>query len=121
MENIGDVWTWTAIDADSKLIVSWLVADRSPPAARDFMHDVAARLKKRVQLTTDGCRPYLEAVYGAFDLDIDYSMLVKLYGSTGQSEKNIAPPSLAAKKNLDIRRAKRKTYIYQLRRKTKFN
>jgi IS1 family transposase len=86
----GDVWTWTAIDADSKLIVSWNVADRSPDAAKEFMQDVAKRLKNRVQLTTDGYKPYLEAVYGAFDLDIDYSMLVKIYGGsegTGQSER----------------------------------
>lgn len=108
MENIGDVWTWTAIDADSKLIVSWLVADRSPQAARDFMHDVAARLKKRVQLTTDGCRPYLEAVYGAFDLDIDYSMLVKLYGSTGQSEKKYSPAKFSGKKKLGYQASQKK-------------
>ena len=86
----GDVWTWTAIDADSKLIVGWNVSDRSPEAAKEFMQDIAGRLANRVQLTTDGYKPYLEAVYSAFDLDIDYSMLVKIYGGaegTGQSER----------------------------------
>lgn len=91
MEDVaGDVWTWTAIDADSKLIVDWHVADRSPEAAKDFMMDVASRLKNRVQLTTDGYKPYLEAVYNAFDIDIDYSMLVKIYGGadgTSPSER----------------------------------
>lgn len=91
-EGAGDVWTWTAIDADSKLIVSWLVADRTPQSANDFMHDVAGRLKNRVQLTTDGYKPYLNAVYGAFDLDIDYATLVKLYGNEGgQSESKYSP------------------------------
>jgi IS1 family transposase len=101
MENVGDVWTWTAIDADSKLIVSWLVADRSPMAAKEFMLDVASRLKNRVQLTTDGYKPYLEAVYGAFELDIDYAMLVKIYGGTdgtGQSEKKYSPAKFSGSK-----------------------
>lgn len=101
MKNVGDVWTWTAIDADTKLIVSWNVADRSPQAAKEFMVDVAARLANRVQLTTDGYKPYLEAVYGAFDLDIDYSMLVKLYGgSDGQnlSEKKYSPAKFSGSK-----------------------
>jgi transposase-like protein len=80
MEDVGDVWTWVGIDADSKLVVSWHVADRSPYAAQDFMHDLAARLKNRVQLTTDGLKCYLDAVYNAFDLDIDFAQLVKMYG-----------------------------------------
>lgn len=91
MEDVaGDVWTWTAIDADSKLIIDWHVADRSLEAAKEFMIDVAGRLKNRVQLTTDGYKPYLETVYNAFDLDIDYSMLVKIYGGadgTSPSER----------------------------------
>ena len=89
-ETAGDVWTWTAIDADSKLIVGWNVSDRSPDAAKEFMQDIAGRLANRVQLTTDGYKPYLEAVYSAFDLDIDYSMLVKIYGGAdgaSQSER----------------------------------
>lgn len=79
-EGSGDVWSWTAIDADSKLIVSWLVGDRSADAANTFMKDVAESLSNRVQLTTDGHRPYLQAVDNAFGNDIDYAMLQKLYG-----------------------------------------
>src|ERR1700742_3637819 len=75
-EVAGDVWTWTAIDADSKLIISYLVGGRHAEAAQDFMHDVADRLANRVQLTTDGHGAYLNAVVGAFGIDVDYAMLV---------------------------------------------
>lgn len=75
----GDVWTFTAIDSDSKLMISWLVGDRSTDTAIVFMKDVAARLANKVQLTTDGHRMYLSAVGVAFD-DIDYAQLVKTYG-----------------------------------------
>ena len=78
----GDAWTWTAIDADSKLIVSYLIGGRHAEAAQDFMDDVADRLANRVQLTTDGNGVYLQAVLGAFGIDVDYAMLVKHYGST---------------------------------------
>jgi IS1 family transposase len=77
----GDVWTWTAIDADTKLIVSWHLGRRDGDAAYTFMNDLASRLSNRVQLTTDGHKAYLDAVDGAFARDIDYAMLVKLYGS----------------------------------------
>lgn len=76
----GDAWTWTAIDADSKLIISWYVGDRTFISAREFMQDVAARLSNRVQLTTDGHRAYLSAVDDAFKGDIDYAQLIKIYG-----------------------------------------
>lgn len=76
----GNVWTWTAIDADSKLVVSWMVGDRNAATANVFMTDLAQRLTNRVQLTSDGHRPYIKAVEGAFGWDIDYAMLVKLYG-----------------------------------------
>jgi IS1 family transposase len=79
-EEAGDVWTWTALDAESKLIVSYLVGGRDADYANDFMQDVAARVASRVQLTTDGHKPYLEAVEGAFGADIDYAMLIKHYG-----------------------------------------
>ena len=88
---IGDVWTWTAIDADSKLIVSWLVGTRDGGAAYTFMQDVASRLRNRVQLTTDGHTPYLAAVEDAFGADIDYAMLVKIYGPDPQAEKRYSP------------------------------
>lgn len=93
-EGSGDVWTWTALDADSKLIVSWLVGDREAGTACDFMNDVAERLSNRVQLTTDGHKAYLIAVDRAFDNDIDYSMLVKMYGGsegTNAQEKKYSP------------------------------
>ena len=87
----GDVWTWVAIDADSKLIPSWLVGTRDLGSAYDFMHDLADRLANRVQLTTDGHRPYLEAVESAFNLDIDYAMLVKIYGADPEPQKRYSP------------------------------
>jgi IS1 family transposase len=76
----GDIWTWTAIDADSKLILSWYVGNRDVYSATEFMKDVASRLSNRVQLTTDGHRAYLYAVDRAFDGDIDFAQLVKIYG-----------------------------------------
>jgi IS1 family transposase len=87
----GDVWTWTALDADSKLIVSYLVGGRDAGYAHEFMQDVAYRLATRVQLTTDGHRPYLEAVEGAFGMDVDYAMLIKTYGDSAESEKRYSP------------------------------
>jgi IS1 family transposase len=89
----GDVWTWTAIDADSKLIVSYMVGDRSGETAAFFMDDVADRLANRVQLTTDGHRAYLDAVAGAFGADVDYAQLVKLYGSVPESAKGRYSPA----------------------------
>ena len=86
----GDIWTWTAIDADSKLIIAYLLGGRDGGYAMDFMQDVASRLSGRVQMTTDGHRAYLEAVEGAFGADIDYAMLVKLYGQ-GDTEHRYSP------------------------------
>jgi IS1 family transposase len=79
-EQAGDLWTWTAIDADTKLVPSWYVGHRDPSAAQHFIGDLALRLANRVQLTSDGHKPYLEAVEQSFGADIDYAMLVKLYG-----------------------------------------
>ena len=79
-DGAGDTWTWTALDSDSKLIVSWLVGGRDAGYAMMFMDDVASRLADRVQLTTDGHAPYLEAVEGAFGCGVDFAQLVKLYG-----------------------------------------
>lgn len=90
-QDAGDVWTWTAIDADSKLIVSWLVGTRDAGAAYAFMQDVASRLWDRVQLTTDGHRPYLNAVEDAFGANVDYAMLQKLYGADPQAETRYSP------------------------------
>ena len=81
----GDVWTWTAICADSKLICSWKIGKRGASTAYSFMHDLAGRLANRIQLTTDGHRVYVDAVDSAFGSDIDYAMLVKLYGNDRES------------------------------------
>lgn len=83
---IGDAWTWTAIDADTKLCISYLVAGRDGGAAWDFMQDVASRVRGRVQLTTDGHKPYLEAVEGAFGLNVDFAMLQKIYGAPNEED-----------------------------------
>lgn len=82
MLGYGDVWTWTAICAETKLVPCWLVGARDSMHAAHFIADLASRLSHRVQLTTDGHKPYLEAVEGAFGGEIDYAMLVKLFGST---------------------------------------
>jgi IS1 family transposase len=76
----GDVWTWIAIDADTKLIPSWMIGMRDASTARAFVEDLASRLANCVQLTTDGLKLYLRAVKNAFGYDIDYAMLVKIYG-----------------------------------------
>ena len=93
-EKAGDTWTWTALDSDSKLIVSWLVGGRDGEYAIAFMDDLRSRLANRVQLTTDGHKAYLEAVEGAFGGDVDYAQLIKLYGEpTGQKghERKYSP------------------------------
>lgn len=76
----GSIWTWTALDRDSKLIVSYLVGARDAEYAQEFMQDLSERLANRVQLTTDGHKAYLQAVDDAFGIDIDYAQLVKMYG-----------------------------------------
>jgi IS1 family transposase len=83
----GDVWTWVAIDADTKLVPSYRIGSRDAYDAQLFMEDVAGRLAHRVQLTTDGHRPYLNAVSAAFKGDVDYAMLVKIYGNQPNSSK----------------------------------
>ena len=87
----GDVWTWTAIDADTKLVPCWMLGSRDAQSANNFIGDLASRLASRVQLTTDGHKPYLKAVEGAFGLDVDYAMLVKVYGQTPEGEKRYSP------------------------------
>ena len=88
---MGSVWTWTAIDADSKLIVTYMLGDRGAGTAYAFMRDLASRLETRIQLTTDGHRVYAEAVENAFGSEIDYAMLVKLYGSSNDGESRYSP------------------------------
>jgi IS1 family transposase len=91
-DEAGDTWTWTALDADSKLVISWFVGGRDAYCAEAFIQDLAARLANRVQLTSDGHRPYLEAVEGAFGADVDYAMLVKIYGTPAEGQKRYSPP-----------------------------
>jgi IS1 family transposase len=88
---IGDVWTWTAIDAQSKLVINWTVGNRDTDTAVAFMRGVAKRLKHRVQLTTDGHRPYLYAVDDAFAGEVDYAQLIKLYGADKTAETRYSP------------------------------
>jgi IS1 family transposase len=88
----GDVWTWTALDADTKLVPSWLVGLRDAGYAHEFMRDLASRLANRVQLTTDGHKVYLDAIEDAFAGDIDYAMLVKVYGEERTDKAKYSPP-----------------------------
>jgi IS1 family transposase len=87
----GDVWTWTAIEADTKLVPCWMLGARDASAARDFIEDLAGRLANRIQLTTDGLKVYLNAVDKGFGGEIDYAMLVKVYGIDPQGEKRYSP------------------------------
>lgn len=88
----GDIWTWVAIDAETKLVPCWAVGPRDASTAYEFMHDLKRRLATRVQLTTDGHRAYLWAVEDAFGCEIDYAMLIKLYGPEPQGEARYSPP-----------------------------
>ena len=91
-EGAGDTWTWTALDADSKLIVSWCIGARNTDTALWMMDDVRERLANRVQLTTDGLSAYLEAVEAVFGPEVDYAMLVKVYGKGGgEAERRYSP------------------------------
>ena len=95
----GDIWTWMAIDADTKLIPSFYVGKRDSAAAFEFIGDLALRLTNRVQLTSDGHKPYLEAVEHSFGADIDYAMLIKIYGDAGVPSGRYSPaPCMGAKK-----------------------
>ena len=94
MRRAGDCWTWTALDSDSKLIISYTLGRRDGGYAHEFMRDVASRLSRKVQLTTDGHKAYLDAVDDAFGGDIDYAMLVKLYGAERPGEARYSPANI---------------------------
>jgi IS1 family transposase len=98
----GDVWTWTAIDADTKLLVSWLVADRSGESACVFLEDLSDRLANRIQLTSDGHRAYILGVEDAFGDDIDYAMLQKIYGDEPRGERRYSPARCLGAKKREI-------------------
>jgi IS1 family transposase len=87
----GDVWTFVSIEAQTKLVLTWLVAHRDAGCATEFIQDVASRLSNRIQLTTDGHKMYLSAVEDAFGSDVDYAMLQKLYGADPDGEKRYSP------------------------------
>lgn len=89
----GDVWLWVAIDAETKLVPCWKLGDRNAGTAFEFVHDLAGRLANRIQLTTDGHRVYLTAVESAFGADIDYAMLVKMYGADREESRTRYSPA----------------------------
>jgi IS1 family transposase len=92
-EGAGSIWTWTAIDADSKLMLSYLCGGRDADWACSFMEDLASRLTTRIQITTDGHRAYAEAVEGAFGMEVDYAMLIKLYGAPSENPETRYSPA----------------------------
>jgi IS1 family transposase len=98
----GDVWTFTAIDADTKLVISWLVGGRDAGCASEFLQDVAARLSNRIQLTTDGHKMYLLAVPDAFGEAVDYAQLVKVFGNDPEGQKRYSPAQCLGTKRVDI-------------------
>jgi IS1 family transposase len=87
----GDVWLWVAIDAETKLVPCWRLGGRDALTAYDFVQDLANRLSNRVQITSDGHRVYLTAIEAAFGSDVDYAMLVKMYGNDAESETRYSP------------------------------
>lgn len=91
LEGWGDIWTWVGLDADTKLVVSYLVGGRDGGWAKEFMDDCASRIKNRVQITTDGHRAYLDAVENAFGADIDYAQLQKIYGAPSDNDTRYSP------------------------------
>jgi len=99
----GDVWTWTAIDADTKIVPCWYVGTRSAHAAETFMRNLASRLSNRIQLSTDGLHVYVNAVDEAFDGEIDYGMIVKQYGNSPESEKRYSPAVCLGVEKTEVR------------------
>lgn len=98
----GDVWTWMAIDADTKLIPSWIIGQRDGLTARIFVNDLANRLANRIQLTSDGLSVYLQAVERAFRGEVDYAQLVKIYGDTSEGQKRYSPAECIGCERKDI-------------------
>jgi len=108
---VGDIWLWSAVDADSKLVPTWLLGDRNAPTARMFLLDLAGRLSNRVQLTSDGHGAYLRAVEGAFGYEVDYAQLQKLYGETSEFEKRYSPAQCIGCKRQELIGAPDPKYI----------
>lgn len=105
-EEAGDVWTWTALDADSKLMISYFVGDRSTDSARILANDLRSRTEGRVQITTDAHRPYIDAIEEAFGADVDYAQLIKIYSHSGgkgsSSSGRYSPPECIGIKKATI-------------------
>ena len=98
----GDVWTFTALEADTKLVISWAVGRRDAGCAADFLQDVAGRLANRIQLTTDGHKMYLTAVPDAFGNQIDYAQLVKVYGNNPEGQARYSPAQCLGTKRIGV-------------------
>ena len=101
-DGAGDVWTWTAICPETKIVPSWFIGSRDAECASEFIEDLASRLSNRIQLTSDGHKAYLEAVEGAFGNDVDYAMLVKIYGESGMGQKRYSPTECIGSKKRTI-------------------
>jgi len=101
-EDAGDVWTWTALDADTKLVPCWRLGTRDAGTATEFIGDLASRLANRVQLTTDGHKVYVNAVEDAFGADVDFAQLVKLYGAERPGEARYSPASFTSCQKVGI-------------------
>ena len=110
----GDVWTWVALDADTKLVPSYLVGGRGPQECRQFVDDLARRMADRIQLSSDGFRLYLTAVERAFGSEIDYAMIVKLY--TAESSGYYSPPKCIGTESTIITGDPDEGHITSLRR-----
>ena len=98
----GDVWTWTAICADTKLVPSWRIGGRDAAIAHEFIADLASRMAGRIQLTSDGYKLYENAVEAAFGADVDYAMLVKIYGDTLEGQKRYSPAACVGAKKMKV-------------------
>ena len=96
------MWLWVAIDAETKLVPCWQLGDRNAGTAFAFVHDLAQRLSNRIQLTSDGHRVYLEAVESAFGSEVDYAMLVKIYGSDAANDTKYSPAECIGCKEIRI-------------------
>ena len=109
-------WIWTALDADSKLMVSWRLGPRDLATAYDFTHDVAESVSQRVQITTDGLKVYLEAIESAFYEDVGYALLQKVYGSDQESERRYSPAKIVSSQMEVIKRhAESEAHLNELR------
>jgi IS1 family transposase len=98
----GDVWTWVALDPDTKIVPTWLIGGRDQTDAKAFIADLAPRLRNRVQITTDGHKPYIDAIGDAFGTKVDYAMLIKEYGQDPNEERRFSPPVVLSERVLVI-------------------